>query len=346
MGKGSLQKDFEFPSVILSCFQCSTSAVTPILTDKLHVRDQDMRVDVVNNVPAVSVLQPVKRRIGAEKETRRGPCQDITNVTAALCSPPKRAKNAPMTVTSKEMAAFFKIFDDSLIQDFLWMDNCAKVADKYLIAMVFAYFKRANYTISQYTRMNFFVALYLANDMEEDEEEFKYEIFPWALGLTWRDKYPSFLRKRDKLLKTIEYRAAVSRKCCEELMAISPKHYIWLRDRQPHHAGAIRHYENYLGSDESNESFPRGPGLSPIHCELCAESGSFAYCSPGSHITNSPSCHLYLASCTDTSTDSPDGDELPCKPYSPSMFDMHGLKSTLQTEPNGEDSYFWASCHE
>jgi len=30
---------------------------------------------------------------------------------------------------------------------------------QYLLAMVFAYFKRANFTTNEYTKMNFFVAL-------------------------------------------------------------------------------------------------------------------------------------------------------------------------------------------
>ncbi|XP_072313784.1 speedy protein A [Eucyclogobius newberryi] len=168
-------------------------------------------------------------------------------------------------IQRQEMASYFKIFDDDFIQDFLWMDRCCKMTDKYLLAMAFVYFKRARFSLAEYTRKNFFMALYLANTMEEDEEENKYEIFPWALGKHWRKNFPRFLKQRDRLWARIEYRAAVSRRCCEEVMAIVPCHFVWLRERLEHHSGAQRQY-----SHKDHISVPRGPTASPVSCAFCS----------------------------------------------------------------------------
>ncbi|XP_013788747.1 speedy protein A-like, partial [Limulus polyphemus] len=126
------------------------------------------------------------------------------------------------------------LYYSELIRDF--------TSKKYLIAMVFAYFKRAKLTIRQFTRLNFFLALFLAHDMEEDEEELKHKFLPWVLGNSWRQKLPQFLKKREKFWRILEHRSVVSRKCCLELMSIQPANKVWQRERVERHAGANRQY--------------------------------------------------------------------------------------------------------
>ncbi|KAM9354885.1 speedy protein A [Pholidichthys leucotaenia] len=168
----------------------------------------------------------------------------------------------PSIVQRNEMTLYFKLLEDKVIQEFLRMDCCYKLSDKYLLAMTFIYFKRARFTLAEYTRKNFFIALYLANTMEEDEEEQKYEIFPWALGRNWRNNFRRFLVQRDRLWARIEYRAVVSRCCCEQVIAIVSSHSAWQRKRSNLHSGAQRQYGDI-------SCVPRGPSASPVPCSLC-----------------------------------------------------------------------------
>ncbi|GFS07004.1 speedy protein A [Elysia marginata] len=174
-----------------------------------------------------------------------------------------------LIVKTEEMRAFFKLADDVVVHAFLRNDSCMRLADKYLLAMVFVYFKRACLTTSEYTRLHFFIALYLAHDVEEDEEEIKFKIFPWILGEKWRKKFGGFLKMRDLFLRRIDYMALVSRRCCHEIMGIEPDHLIWKRERPLHHGGAIRSYIR----DETDD-FPRGPLETPHKCTECGSNDS------------------------------------------------------------------------
>ncbi|GFN97042.1 speedy protein a [Plakobranchus ocellatus] len=106
---------------------------------------------------------------------------------------------------------------------------------------------------------------YLAHDVEEDEEEIKYEIFPWILGKNWLQKYSSFLKMRNAFLRLIDYKAIVSRRCCDEIMNIDPQHFLWKRERLQHHGGAIRNYMK-----DENDDIPRDPMGTPRKCAECS----------------------------------------------------------------------------
>ncbi|CAK6449718.1 unnamed protein product [Pipistrellus nathusii] len=170
-----------------------------------------------------------------------------------------------------ELRAFLRLLEHSFLQEFLARDPCFQISDKYLLAMVLVYFRRANLELSEYTCSNLFLALYLANDMEEDLEEAKCMIFPWALGEGWHGQVAGFLRQRDKLWARMGFRALVSRRHCERVMATEPSHCAWARERGAHHGGAHRSYSR------AGITLPRAPGFSPPCCSLCGSPSLHGY---------------------------------------------------------------------
>ncbi|XP_072487136.1 speedy protein E4-like isoform X2 [Notamacropus eugenii] len=120
------------------------------------------------------------------------------------------------TVRPEDHNAFNRLLEDPVVQSFLAWDTKLRVSDKYLLAMIVAYFARAGRPAWQYQRLHFFLALYLANDMEEDRQGPKHGMFAFLFGQD-RTQRVKFQWLRAQLFRAIGWKAWVTREECEEV---------------------------------------------------------------------------------------------------------------------------------
>ncbi|XP_055248674.1 speedy protein E18-like [Gorilla gorilla gorilla] len=177
-------------------------------------------------------------------------------VAEMLCGLKMKLKRRRVSLVLPEHhEAFNRLLEDPVIKRFLAWDKDLRVSDKYLLAMVIAYFSRAGLPSWQYQRIHFFLALYLANDMEEDDQDSKQNIFYFLYGKT-RSRIPLFHKSRFQLCRRMNPRARnnrsqivlfqkrrfhffcsmsgrawVSPEELEEIQAYDPEHWVWARDR-------------------------------------------------------------------------------------------------------------------
>ncbi|XP_059799468.1 putative speedy protein E7 [Balaenoptera ricei] len=128
---------------------------------------------------------------------------------------------------------FYRLLEDPVIQSFLEADIFLKVSDKYLLSMVVEYFGRVGLPGHLYNRIHFFLALYIASDMEEDNPTSKRSIFQFLLGREhWPDRYKEFLKVKVEFFHAMGHQAWVTPDLCEEIQAQNPHHWVWSRARQ------------------------------------------------------------------------------------------------------------------
>ncbi|XP_069835173.1 speedy protein C-like isoform X2 [Dendropsophus ebraccatus] len=184
-----------------------------------------------------------------------------STASAILGEPPaKKRKKEVQTPQPEEFAAFFSLLEDSHVKLFLARDSCFMISDKYLLAMVLEYFRRARISIEKY-RKYFFPALFLANQMEEEGKCLR-EIYAWDLGANWKWKTEDLHERRNELLLRLGFRTWVDRDTCVLIMAKHRLYWAWARDRRIHHGWAIR-------SRDAQELTINGPWRIPPPCSRC-----------------------------------------------------------------------------
>lgn len=163
--------------------------------------------------------------------------------------------------TTIQLNAFAELMKNPLIKAFHVSDACNMSSDRYLLAMVFAYFVRANLTVQEYTVFNFFCALYLAHDIAEECDDYKWEMLPWALGKEWATSLKHFIRKKNEMWCKMRNYAMVSKRLCYQLFGQIERRFsqvelrlcpMIIRERDELHGDVIMQTRRMLGSNEEH----------------------------------------------------------------------------------------------
>uniref|UniRef100_A0A8D1Q669 Uncharacterized protein n=1 Tax=Sus scrofa TaxID=9823 RepID=A0A8D1Q669_PIG len=164
---------------------------------------------------------------------KRGQKRNIWTVNHVEGTKLRMNKRRRPSYRPEDQEAFYRLLEDPVIQSFLEADIFLKVSDKYLLAMVVEYFGRVGLPGHLYNRIHFFLALYIASDMEEDNPMSKRSIFQFLLGREqWPDLYKEFLKLKVEFFNAMGHRAWVTPELCEEIQAQNPHHWVWSRVRQ------------------------------------------------------------------------------------------------------------------
>lgn len=162
------------------------------------------------------------------------------------------------------------------------------LADKYLIASTLIYFKRASFLPKNFTYFNFFTALYLAHDMEEDDLDLKNDLIKFAIGDDITETLAKFfISKKDKMWHSMDFRSTVSRISCEYIIKTCfPEHSVWKRTRCHDHGGVNIPFH----LKEKVHKCRIGFGSSRIRCIVCESVKFLKNYSPLSNKSIYPEC--------------------------------------------------------
>ncbi|XP_021042767.1 speedy protein E4A isoform X2 [Mus pahari] len=214
------------------CPQLSTTMASPVMDDDIP-GSSEPRVEATPQPPSSSPKRKRDESSDSEDdlaELLEPDPQPVWSVET-LCGLRMRLKRHRVsTVRPEHHKVFTKLLEDPVVKKFLTWDKMLRVSDKYLLSMVIAYFSRAGLFSWQYRPIHFFLALYLANDMEEDNQAPKQDIFYFLYGKNYAQR-SMFHKLRFQFIRSMGWRIWVSREECEEIQAYNPDLWVWARDR-------------------------------------------------------------------------------------------------------------------
>ncbi|XP_052024323.1 speedy protein E4A isoform X2 [Apodemus sylvaticus] len=214
------------------CPQLSTTVASPVMDDDIPGLSE---ARVETSPQPLSSSPKRKRDLSSDSEDDLAELlepdpQPVWSVET-LCGLRMRLKRRRVsTVRPEHHKVFARLLEDPVVKKFLNWDKMLRVSDKYLLSMVIAYFSRAGLFSWQYRPIHFFLALYLANDMEEDNQGPKQDIFYFLYGKSYAQR-PMFHKLRFQFIRSMGWRIWVSREECEEIQAYNPDLWVWARDR-------------------------------------------------------------------------------------------------------------------
>ncbi|XP_060223835.1 speedy protein E4A isoform X2 [Meriones unguiculatus] len=213
------------------CPQLSTTVSSPVLDEDIPGY-QEPRVEASPQAPSTS---PKRNRDLSDSEDDLAELVDpepqpLWSVETLCGLRMKLKRRRVSTVRPEHHKVFTRLLEDPVVKKFLAWDKMLRVSDKYLLSMVIAYFSRAGLFSWQYRPIHFFLALYLASDMEEDNQAPKQDIFYFLYGKSYAQR-PMFHKLRFQFIRSMGWKIWVSREECEEIQAYNPELWVWARDR-------------------------------------------------------------------------------------------------------------------
>ncbi|XP_059961210.1 speedy protein E4-like [Mesoplodon densirostris] len=134
------------------------------------------------------------------------------------------------SVLPEHHKVFKWMLEDPVVKKFLAWDKNLEVSDKYLLSMVIAYVSRAGLLSWQFQRIHFFIALYVASDMEENNQAPKQAIVSFLYGKD-SSQHALFHKLRSQFIRSMGWKTWVTREECEQIQAFDPELWVWGRDR-------------------------------------------------------------------------------------------------------------------